>query len=148
MSHRSMVRVPWGRVQDILNPIFWFKNQVKVCLRKSFSVSAWKTKCSCSVFSLGQSTLVSITNDSVCSVEKLCVSTRATHSNRCSNQESLRMVEQQRTFHPGWRWNQILQLTVYAQTRVSPVGMHISNRMDFRFMEFGLRTNQLYTLIF
>ena len=70
-------------------------------LSKSLSVSSGKTKCCSSICSIGQATLTSTSNGSVCTMETSCASLRVSHSSQCSYQEVFGMVGQQVTFHLG-----------------------------------------------
>ena len=70
-------------------------------LSKSLSVSSGKTKCCSSICSIGQATLTSTSNGSVCTMETSCASLRGSHSSQCSYQEAFGMVGQQGTFHLG-----------------------------------------------
>ena len=67
----------------------------------SLSVSSGKSKCYSSICSIGQATLTSTSNGSVCTMETSCASLRVSHSSQCSYQEAFGMVGQQGTFHLG-----------------------------------------------
>ena len=75
--------------------------ETETALSKSLSVSSGKTKCCSSICSIGQATLTSTSNGSVCTMETSCASHRVSHSSQCSCQEVFRMVGQQGTFHLG-----------------------------------------------
>ena len=71
------------------------------CVSKDVSVSIRETECSCPVSYFGQTSFTPSTNGIICTMETAYSAIRTSHSDQYSDQESLRMVEQQRSFSSG-----------------------------------------------
>ena len=95
LTDRNIVWVPWDRVRDTL------VQGTEPCVSKDVSFSIREIECSCPVSYFGQTSFTPSTNGIICTMETAYSAIRTSHSDQYSDQESLRMVEQQRSFSSG-----------------------------------------------